>query len=307
MDRIINPNWKFQLINTLLRGQFFVAPEQVEALAPIVISILNKEEWEKGFNPNLPGTDHSKIQIQAGTAVDGLSGNLDKASEGSTAIVPIKGSMLKYGTLCSYGMDEIAAAIMYAANHNNINSIVLDIDSGGGAVNAVAPVVQAIQYAQSKNKPVVASVDFACSAAYWVAAATNWIIADNEISSTIGSIGVMFSFYDVKGYYEKLGYKLHTIYAPESDHKNAPFEAALKGDYELLKTEELSPLAQTFQNEVKKYRGNKLKLDTPGLLNGRTFYAKEALKNGLIDEIGNRSRAIQHAQHLAVTWNFLKS
>ena len=300
MQRILHSNWQFHLISTLLRGQFLIAPDQAVAMAGTVHSIINRD-WD-GFDKtrdlnHIEG--RAAFPIAAGTAVDGFFGNLDQAPKGSTAIIPLKGTMLKYGTWCSYGTEEVAAAIRTSATHANINSIVLDIDSGGGSVDAVAPVIQAIEFARSLGIPVVASVDMACSAAYWAASATDRIIADNGISATVGSIGVMMSFWDVKGYYEEQGYKLHTVYAPESDHKNLPFEKALEGDYELLKELELSPLAIDFQNAVKANRSGKLNLDEPGLLNGKTFYAQKALEAGLIDEIGSRDRAIQYAQEMA--------
>lgn len=308
MQRILHSNWQFHLISTLLRGQFFIAPDQAVAMAGTVQSIINRD-WD-GFDKtrDLNNTEgRAKFPIAAGNAVDGFFGDLDQAPQGSTAIIPLKGTMLKYGTWCSYGTEEVAYAIRTSAVHDKINSIVLDTDSGGGSVDAVAPVVQSIEFARSIGVPVVASVDMACSAAYWAASATDRIIADNSISATVGSIGVMMSFWDVKGYYEKLGYKLHTVYAPESDHKNLAFENALKEDYDLLKSEELSPLAVGFQNAVKANREGKLNLETPGLLNGKTFYAQQALSVGLIDEIGTRERAVEYAQQLAIRNEFLKS
>jgi len=308
MQRILHSNWQFHLISTLLRGHFFIAPDQAVAMAGSVQSIINRD-WD-GIDKtvDLNSMDgRAKFPIAVGNAVNGFFGDLDQAPDGSTAIIPLKGTMLKYGTWCSYGTEEVAYAIRTSAVHEKINSIVLDTDSGGGSVDAVAPVVQAIEFARSLGVPVVASVDMACSAAYWAASATDRIIADNSISATVGSIGVMMSFWDVKGYYEKLGYKLHTVYAPESDHKNLAFENALKEDYDLLKSEELSPLAIGFQNAIKTNRAGKLDLETTGLLNGKTFYAQQALNVGLIDEIGNRERAVEYAQQLAIRNEFLKS
>lgn len=308
MQRLLHANWQFQLINTLLRGHFFVAPDHAVAMAGSVANIINRD-WD-GMDKTSDLNDErvrAKFPIAAHSAVDGFFADLDQAPKGSTAIIPLKGTMLKYGTWCSYGTEEVAAALLMAAHHENINSIVLDIDSGGGSVDSVAPIVHAIQSAQALGIPVVASVDMACSAAYWAASACDTIIADNDISTTVGSIGVMMSFWDVKGYYEKLGYKLHTVYAPESDHKNQAFEKALEGDYELLKTMELSPLAKGFQDAIKKNRQGKIDPSSAGLLNGKTYYAHDALAVGLIDLIGDRATAYQHAQHLAIRNQFLKS
>lgn len=307
MQRILHANWQFHLISSLLRGQFLIAPDHAVAMAGSAQSIINRDWGGFSETEDLNSAERGQFPIVAGSAVHGFYDDLDKAPVDSTAIIPLKGTMLKYGTWCSYGTEEVAHAIRKAAHHTNINSIVLDVDSGGGSVDSVAPIIQAIEFARSLDVPVVSSVDMACSAAYWVASATDRIIADNSISSTVGSIGVMMSFWDVKGYYEQKGYKLHTVYAPESDHKNQAFEQALAGEYDLLKNEELSPLAQDFQNAIKSNRSDKLDLDSKGLLNGKTYYAAEALKVGLIDEIGTRDRAVNYAQQLAITHAYLQS
>lgn len=231
----------------------------------------------------------------------------DEAPKGSVAIIPLKGTMLKYGTLCEYGMVEVAHEIRTAALSENIGGIVLDVDSGGGSVDAIAPVVSAIEFSKALGKPVVASVDMACSAAYWAASVCDKIIADNSISAEVGSIGVMMSFWDVKGFYEEKGYKLHTIYAPESDQKNLPFEMALKGEYDLIKTEELSPLAISFQEAIKGNRVNKINLEIPGILNGKTFLSGPAMEHGLIDAIGSLTLAVDTALELAAITNFLRN
>ena len=120
--------------------------------------------------------------------------------------------MLKYGTYCSYGTMEYADLIREAADSSNISSVLCDIDSGGGAVDAIAPLVDAILYARSKGKAVVAHCDLCASAAYYAASYCNEIIASNTISAEFGSIGVMMSFPDYAKYYESAGIKMHTIY-----------------------------------------------------------------------------------------------
>ena len=224
--------------------------------------------------------------------------DFNKSPEGSVAVVSLKGDMMKQGTWCSYGTEETAAIMREAAASSKIIGIRLDIDSGGGAVDAIAPMLDAINYAHENGKPVVACCDLCASAAYYVACHCDKIIADNNISAEFGSIGVMIQFPDYAKYYEKNGIKVHTIYSDLSTHKNAPFEAALKGDYKSIKEETLNPLAREFQNAVKSHREN---LDTKveGILNGRMFFAADAKKNGLIDDIGNRDMATDEVRRLA--------
>jgi protease-4 len=224
--------------------------------------------------------------------------NFKDAPAGSIAIIPIQGSMLKYGTRCSYGTTEIAAMMDEATASSKIAGIVLDIDSGGGSVDAIAPLLESISRAQAKGKPVVAYCDLCASAAYYAACHCNEIIAANTISSEFGSIGVMMSFIDYEKYYEKEGIKQHTIYSDLSTYKNAPLEAAKKGDYESIKKEQLNPIAARFQEAVKHQRNGKLNTSIEGILAGRVFYASDAKENGLIDSIGTMQTAITRVREI---------
>jgi len=238
-----------------------------------------------------------KIQIED-IPQEGQQSIFDNAPEGSVAFIPIKGVMMKEDGYSHYGTESIGSVLMEAGRHKNIKSIVLEIDSGGGSVDSVAPMADSIRRAQ-ESKPVVAWADLAASAAYWAASEANLIIASNDISSEFGSIGVMMSFIDARPVWEKEGYKFHKIYAPESDHKNLAFEKALLGDYEMIKTEELSPLARKFQMAVRENRKGKVDITQKGILNGKMYYARDAVKVGLADEIGNREYAIKRAVELA--------
>jgi protease-4 len=58
-----------------------------------------------------------------------------------------------------------------------------------------------------------------CSGAYYIAAATQKIIA-NKRADAIGSIGAYATIVDSNGIFEHFGAKVHTIYAKKSTEKN---------------------------------------------------------------------------------------
>lgn len=296
------------LYSAICRGKWFVSFHEADAHLALVQALM-----ERGIE----NQDISRLSdrepllatfcAQGGQAKSGNS--FKEAAPGSAAIIPIHGTMLKYGTYCSYGTTEYAEMIREAADASNITSIILDIDSGGGAVDAIAPIVDAISYAKSKAKAVVAHCDLCASAAYYAACHCDEIVASNEISSEFGSIGVMMQLPDYAKYYEMQGIKIHTIYSNLSDYKNAPFEAARKGDYTAIKDEELDPLARDFQAAVQRNRKN-LQMNTDGLLRGRMFYARDAVAVGLADSIGTLDFAIQRANDInaqATVNNYINS
>lgn len=289
------------LYYTILNKPFFIDVRRIDAQAVLIDKFL--EHDIEGFSSKKLSdtTPISRAFIALRHASDQgatASGDFSKAPEGSVAVIPLKGDMMKEGTMCSYGTEELAAVVREAADAKNIIGIRLDIDSGGGAVDAIPPMLDAIAHSQSLGKPVVAACDLCASAAYYVASHCDSIVAVNDISAEFGSIGVMMQFPDYAKYYEQKGIKIHTIYSDLSDYKNAPFEAARKGDYKSIKEEMLNPLARQFQEAVKSHRKD-LKQDIDGILNGRVFYARQSLANGLIDQIGTTESATEKVRQLS--------
>jgi len=295
------------LLTALMFGKWFIDPRTAFAQKDIVDKLLNREFSGDAFAHIYSEKNPLHITAEGDQRILAESSQYDKIAEGTTAIFPLIGPMLKYGTLCSYGTLEIAEAIKEAAKHKNIDSFLLNIDSGGGSVDAIPPMIDAIKFAQSMGKPVVALVDLCASAAYYTAIYCNEIIADNDLSSEIGSVGVMMSFTDYQKYYKEKNIEQHIVYSNLSDWKNLTYRKAItdtkegedpESRYDLLKSEELDPLAEQFQTAVRNRRSDKLKTDTEGILSGRMFFAKKAVEKGLIDGIGDISIALKRAKKL---------
>ena len=288
------------LYYTLLNKPFFIDLRRIDAQAVLIEKFL--EHDIEGMNgEKLSDTTpipHCSVLASDQRSSQTVTDDFGKAPKDSVAVIRLRGDMMKEGTMCSYGTEEIAAVIREAAASRNIVGIRLDIDSGGGAIDAIPPMLQAIAYSQGQGKPVVACCDLCASAAYYVATQCDRIVADNSLSAEFGSIGVMIRFPDYAKYYEQQGIKIHTIYSNLSEWKNAPFEAARRGDYASIKAEQLDPLARKFQEAVKARR-QQLDLEVDGILSGRMFFAADALKYGLIDQVGTASDATELVRRLA--------
>jgi len=225
----------------------------------------------------------------------------EKFSDG-VAIIELVGPMVKYGGYCQYGADDIASYLMEANANPKIVGVVLRTDSPGGQATSVNILNKALAAMQ---KPVVMLADNCMSAAYYVGAGCNHIMANDPISGMFGSIGVVMSFLDFRKHFEEKGIKEHTVYSDLSGFKNKAFMDALDGDYSALKSKILNPLAQEFQDYVKSNRTS-LDLKVEGIISGETFTAKEALQNGLIDSIGDMNDAIKVVRALSAAYS-LKS
>jgi len=278
------------LINEILRGTWFLNINNLEAYAPLVQNIL------AGKTAVPQGRDFDVVAYfdDEGEPV-GESGARDP--EQKIAVVSMIGPIMKYGDYCTYGADEIVNALDKANRDPKVKGIIFYVDGPGGSTAAISPF---ISFAERKQKPVVVLADSAYSLHYWAAAVVaDHIMADNNINSGFGSVGVYVSFADAKQHYEDKGIKIHEIYADQSPHKNETFRLALEGKYDKIKSEMLNPMAIKFQNGVKTARGHRLNASAEGVLTGKTFYADEALKLGLIGSIGNMTKAVQMVNALA--------
>jgi len=208
--------------------------------------------------------------------------------EGSIAVLPLIGIMTKYNTWWNWGVDAIAELIRAASISSKINGVVLMIDTPGGSVNSVFQIVDAIK---KSTKPVYALIDGGCySAGEYVRGFCNKSFALHEMCG-FGSVGIMATFRDYSKMEEKYGITTTVIYPPESKFKNLPEREALDGKPDLIIKEQLSPWAVHFQDTMKK---NLPKMDASieGILEGKEFYATDAVSHGWIDGIKNLDEVI---------------
>ncbi len=240
----------------------------------------------------------SMVQIldENGDEVQMDKNGIVEVPEGSVAVIELIGPMRKYGNYYCAGTDDVVFYIRQMMRNQNIKGIILRVDTGGGAVDSIAPLLLEIQ---NRTKPIVALCDLCASAGMYAVLPTDHIMAENNISAEFGSIGVMMSFYSFQEYLKKEGIEEHIIMAPESDYKNRDWLKAREGDYKEMEQFTLSPLAQKFKADVKSFRGSKLNSKVEGILAGRMFYAEDALQHGLIDSIGNMDAAIEMVHRLA--------
>lgn len=281
MGRNIN---YLQLALDLRRGQWLI--HGAESLMPIVNDFLSRRS---GVPANMEDYDVSSVKLSESGTID--SGSSEESGQVKrVVVVPVHGALTKYDTCDTYGTSKIAAKIDEYNNDPEVVGFVLDIDSPGGAENAIPPIVNAIKRVKASGKPIVAHCDSCFSAAYWVASQCDAMFADNTLSG-FGSIGAYAQILDNRED-KQTGYKVITIYAPESKDKNLAYREALDGKPEKMQ-EELSILVQAFHAAVKANRPA-LKTDAEGVLSGATFKAAKAIELGLADAFGSLDECIQN-------------
>lgn len=212
--------------------------------------------------------------------------------------VPMRGFLPAYGNWMP-GADDYLEFFRMINDNDAIASVVLDIHGPGSSVDAINMMKE---FADEKKKPFVGLVNKCCSGHLWSAAMLcDHLMAYGNVSPDIGSIGVMTMVTDDRKAMEAAGYKVHIIRAPQSTTKGQNMVDYYAGkDEEFIKAmeNEMEPMAAAFISDMKKYRPT-IDASAEGIFTGSCFNAKDALKYGLIDSIGNEKKAFELAQALA--------
>lgn len=171
-----------------------------------------------------------------------------------------------------------------ALNDPAVGSIILDVDSPGGAVTGV-PELAAKIFAARGTKPIVAIANsMAASAAYWIAAAADefWVTPSGDV----GSIGVYAVHLDRTAANEQMGLKPTYISAGKYKVEMTP-DAPLSDDARAAIQERVDETYRDFIAAVSKYRNVDRKAVADGYGEGRVLHAKPALKAGMVDRVGS--------------------
>lgn len=222
-----------------------------------------------------------------------LSGvhNTQSIVPNSVIVVPIAGAMIKDDYCGALGTESLGFIMQSLDSEPNVKGFVLDIDSPGGSVDGLDNFANIIYNLQ---KPTAAFANgMMASAALYTGVATNRVFASNA-TAIIGSIGTMMSYTDSRGYQEKTGIKRVSVYAPQSSQKNEEFNALESGNTDLIKNNILRPYAEQFIQFVKMARPQTA--EQP-VFTGKTFMASDAIKVGLVDEIGSLNDAIDFVRN----------
>lgn len=158
-------------------------------------------------------------------------------------------------------------------------ALLLYVDSPGGTVYESEELYQKLQeYKKATGRPIWGYMaHYATSGGYLISMACDKIYANSN--TTTGSIGVILSGYDMTELYEKLGIRYVSI-TSGANKDSTKFTDEQIAIYQ----EQVDECYSEFVNIVAEGRGMSEEA-VKALADGRTYTAKQALNNGLIDKI----------------------
>jgi protease-4 len=245
--------------------------------------------------------ENTFAQVEFGKYLERLRPNpLDEEEGGQKiAVVYVEGAIVD-GTVDdgqNVGGDKIARRIRKIRKETDTyKAIVLRVNSPGGSVSGSEAVLFELIRAREAGLPVVVSMGpVAASGGYWIATASDKIIAGPQ--TITGSIGVFGILPNLKSLGSSYGLNWDRVKTNESSDIFSI--ARPKTDQEISIIQEY--VNQTYQRFLSLVgESRKLSLaDVENLAEGRVWTGKEAYELGLVDNLGGLSQAITIAADLA--------
>lgn len=229
-------------------------------------------------------SDNALLSVNDGVGIIDLHGPLMRQ--------PDLISSLLFGTT---DMNEVAEALQEAVQRDDVQSILLDVDSPGGTVNGTPELAQAVADAAKLKTVYAFCAGQMCSAAYWIASQCDAVYATP--SARVGSIGVMLPFIDSTEKFRSEGLKVEVFAAGRFKGMATP-GVPLTEEQRALIQSDIEEIAADFKAAVLA-RGRKI---PDSAMEGQSFSARNAQRLNLAgmvkhrDEVISRLRSMQAAR-----------
>lgn len=181
-----------------------------------------------------------------------------------------------------------------ALKDDAVDSIVISIDSPGGAVDGTQ--LAAEKVFQSRGiKPIKAIADgLIASAAYWIGSAADELLITSG-TTAVGSIGVVAKHMDVSKSEEKAGVKTTEIYAGKYKRITSAYKPLTNEGRETMQAQ-VDYMYSIFVSDVAKHRGVSVETVLEDMADGRIFIGEQAVEAGLVDGVSTIDDLISKLQ-----------
>lgn len=201
---------------------------------------------------------------------------------------PIVGVIRLSDAIYAQTARDLITQINYAMDHLEVRAVVLVFDSPGGTVVDTEAIYMELERLRAK-KPVITAINgMAASGAYYLSVGSDYIYA--KPTSLVGNVGV-------------IGYLPPTPLVFEDIISTGPYK--LWGAPRDSDMRQIDMIKESFYQAVLLGRGEeRLKADRDTILRGQIWAGTEALRLGLIDEIGTENDAVRKAAQMTNIWHY---
>jgi signal peptide peptidase SppA, 67K type len=237
----------------------------------------------QSFEPNSPATHHKPL-----IAVVFVNGTISQGNSSEMIV----------------GSNSITKQLRALGNDKSVRAVVLRINSPGGSVNGSEEIRSELAALREKDIPVVVSMGgMAASGGYWIATESDYIYSSaNTITGSIGIFGILPNF---EGTLNNIG--INSDGVSTSPLAGVTMTKEIPEQFSQLMQMSVNNGYDNFLSIVSQARNMNYD-DVDKIAQGQVWLGEEALKIGLVDEIGDIDNAIQKAATIAgvsdytVTW-----
>jgi protease-4 len=284
------------LRNLAAKLDVFLAEDAVKF--GLVDALKYEQEVENEIKELLGYKEEDKLKtVSLQKYKDSMESKKDDKSKNKVAVIYAEGTIEdgKGGT-GKIGGDAYVSLIRKVREDKDVKAIVLRVNSPGGSAFASELILNELRKAQ-ENIPVVVSMgNLAASGGYYISSYADKIYA--EPTTITGSIGVFGMFFNIgEALKSNLGITTDRVKtAPYADFGSATRQW---DDLENAKmTAGIQKVYSIFLNHVS--TGRKMSVEeVDKIARGRVWLGEDAVKIGLVDELGSIDQAIAKAAELA--------
>ncbi|MDY4572387.1 MAG: signal peptide peptidase SppA [Candidatus Cryptobacteroides sp.] len=258
----------------------------------LVDELLTKEELKEKLAVLAKESKYEEVKFISLRDYVNINAQTVSKARRKIAIIYAEGEIIDGYDKQEVAGDRFAGIISSVRADSTVKAVVLRVASPGGSVAASEKIRTEIDLLR-KVKPVIASYgNYAASGGYWISNSCDKIFSDK--STLTGSIGVFSMIPDLSGTAEKV-FHVGVTNVGSSKHSDMySLTRPLDAEETAFMQKSVDDIYEAFLENVSAGRGmDKAEIDE--IAQGRVWTGSDALKIGLVDEIGTLADAVRYA------------
>ena len=258
----------------------------------LVDELLTKEELKEKLAVLAKESKYEEVKFISLRDYVNINAQTVSKARRKIAIIYAEGEIIDGYDKQEVAGDRFAGIISSVRADSTVKAVVLRVASPGGSVAASEKIRTEIDLLR-KVKPVIASYgNYAASGGYWISNSCDKIFSDK--STLTGSIGVFSMIPDLSGTAEKV-FHVGVTNVGSSRHSDMySLTRPLDAEETAYMQRSVDDIYEAFLENVSAGRGmDKAEIDE--IAQGRVWTGSDALKIGLVDEIGTLADAVRYA------------
>ncbi len=276
-------------INNYANSGGFFGEAQATVNQKLIDSLVYQSDM-KTILESLAGKDYNTLDLEDMSLV----AKTEKRSKNRIAVVYAVGG-IDDGSESGIDSEKISEELLKLADDDKIKAVVLRVNSPGGSAFGSEQIWHSAGVVKAKKPLVVSMGDYAASGGYYIACNADRIFA--QPTTLTGSIGIFGMFPNTKGLVDKIGIKFDNvktnkfsnfgeIYRPMTDEEKVILQKYIEQGYDLF-TKRCADGRGLSQDSIK------------AIAEGRIYSGIDAIRLGLVDELGGLNEAIAFAAQKA--------